>query len=443
MHVVTFARTKKKEMHILWVSPHCWPDYILRSPGLGIKSQGGQTVVMYHCPRALAEVNPDLQVDIYARMETGEPEVIQLGKRVRLIRCLCGNPDTYVPKEQFWGGPIQQFVDEVDKYTGEYSLSYDLIHGHYADGWYVAHHLGQRWNIPYCLTTHSLGKRKLANCMAMKEGTRDELDEKYSFSVRIQHETKALHDANRICPLTEEEGQYILEHYEGVRPEQLCTIPNGILLTDFYPHIKDQTVTLRRELGIEEDELVVLQAGRVDRRKGQKELLTAAPKVIEEVEKRTGKRVKFILVGWTESDFARIIEERIRNADITDRVIFHPPVSNRGMPPYFWMADVYALTSTYDIFPIVILEAMASSLAVASRNGGASEIISHGHDGLLVDPYQIREVEEALISVLVDRKLRCSLGEKAHRKVEEHYTWRCVVERLNQLYEKMVRENRK
>ena len=64
-------------MRILWVSPHCWTDYVLRSPGLGIKSQGGQTVVMYHCPRALAELDSNLQIDIYARMDSGESEVIQ------------------------------------------------------------------------------------------------------------------------------------------------------------------------------------------------------------------------------------------------------------------------------------------------------------------------------------------------------------------------------
>ncbi|MHC4827662.1 MAG: hypothetical protein ACYTEY_13995 [Planctomycetota bacterium] len=47
-------------MRVLWVSPHCWPDYVLREDGLGTKSQGGQTVVMYHCPRALAESDPEL-----------------------------------------------------------------------------------------------------------------------------------------------------------------------------------------------------------------------------------------------------------------------------------------------------------------------------------------------------------------------------------------------
>jgi len=430
-------------MRVLWVSPHCWPDYVLRSPGLGIKSQGGQTVVMYHCPLALTELNPELEVDIYARMEIGEPEVLQLGQRVRLIRCLCGDPKTYIPKEQYWFGPIQQFVDEVERYARGDDLHYDLIHGHYADGWYVAHELGQRLSVPYCLTTHSVGKRKQANCIAMKEGTEEELDDKYSFSTRIRYETEALREANRILPLTKEEGEYILEHYEGVGPEQIWAIPNGVHLSDFYPRDKDKVEVVRRELGIGKEDLVVLQAGRLDRRKGQQELLAAAPGVIQELDKRTGQRVRFILVGWTGTDFARTLEERARKAGITNQVIFHPPVTNKQMPPYFWLADVYALTSTYDIFPIVILEAMANRLAlVASKNGGASEIISHGRDGLLVDPYRIGEVEESLNSVLVNKKLRHSLGEEAYRKIEQQYTWERVAGLLSKQYEDIIERSR-
>jgi glycosyltransferase involved in cell wall biosynthesis len=275
-------------MRILWVSPHCWPDYVLRDPGLGIKSQGGQTVVMYHCPRALTAVNPKMHVDVYARMETREPEVKELGERVRLIRRLCGDPDVYVPKEDFWSGPIQQFVEEVDAYVKSNNLQYDLIHGHYADGWYVAHHLSERWGVPYCLTTHSLGIRKRANCLAMQEGTEAELDEKYSFSVRIDHETAALEHANRICPLTAEEGEYILEHYGKTSREQIHSVSNGILLEDFNPRDERKANELRQELGIGERDLVVFQAGRVDRRKGQQELLAAAPRVAREVRSAPG-----------------------------------------------------------------------------------------------------------------------------------------------------------
>ncbi|MFQ5547830.1 MAG: glycosyltransferase [Woeseia sp.] len=426
-------------MRILWVSPHCWPDYVLRENGLGTKSQGGQTVVMYHCPRALAKLDSDLHVDIYARLETGEPEVVELGERVNLIRCRCGDPDVYVPKEQFWFGPIQEFVDEVVEDAKRRGNEYDLIHGHYADGWFAAHHLAVRWNCPYVLSTHSLGKRKRANALAMNEGTAAELDEKYAFPVRIRHETEALRGADRICPLTHEEGEYILEHYEDVERDRIHSVPNGVLLSEFQLRDAEAERILRRRLGIADDELVVLQIGRVDRRKGQKQLLTAVPRVLREVANRTGRRVRFLFAGWTESDYARSLEDEAQRARITDHVIFHPPVINRDIPYYYALADVYALTSTYDILPIVVLEAMASRLTVvASKNGGASEIIAHGEDGLLIDPFDGPQIEDALIAILSDEGERQRLGEAAFHKVEQSFTWSRVAQRFYQLYEQVL-----
>jgi len=103
----------QKPKTIIWVSPHCWPDYVLREDGLGKKSQGGQTVVMYHCPMALVNKYPDLKIDIYARFEDGEPIVTSLHPSINMIRLSLGPTDSYLPKEQFWGPPIDNFVENI------------------------------------------------------------------------------------------------------------------------------------------------------------------------------------------------------------------------------------------------------------------------------------------------------------------------------------------
>ena len=90
-------------MRVLWVSPHCWPDYELRRHGLMCKSQGGQTVAMYYGAMVLASRERHVHVDIFARYEHGEPVVKDLHPRVRLVRLPLGPTDRYLPKEQFWG----------------------------------------------------------------------------------------------------------------------------------------------------------------------------------------------------------------------------------------------------------------------------------------------------------------------------------------------------
>jgi glycosyltransferase involved in cell wall biosynthesis len=425
-------------MRIVWVSPHCWPDYVLREDGLGKKSQGGQTVVMYQATIALAQAFPDLQVDIYARYEDGESVETHIHPRVRIIRLPLGPTDSYLPKEAFWGAPIERFVDEITRYAEAGGLRYDLIHGHYADGWYVAHHLAKRWKVPFLCATHSLGIRKRDNALRMNEGTAEELDEKYNFTVRIEHEQAALDEANCICPLTIEEGNYIVDKY-AVDAAKIEVINNGVVVSDFHPPDAEKLAAFRSRLGLGPDDLAVLLIARVDPRKGQRELIEAAPLVIEQVRRASAKNVKFLFVAWVETAFARSLERRVDELGIREHVIYHPPVLNKEIAPFFWGSAAYSLSSSYDIFPIVMLEAMASGLpVVATKNGGPSEIITSGEEGYLVEPTNREELAAALVNVLGDEKERTRLGMNAHRKVVARYTWRRIADRMMAVYREVL-----
>ena len=425
-------------MRIVWVSPHCWPDYVLRENGLGVKSQGGQSVVMYQCTIALAKVFPNLRIDIYARYEDGEPLEADIHPRVRVIRLPLGPSVEYLPKERFWGAPIEGFVDEVDRYARRQGLRYDLIHGHYADGWYVAHHLSERWGLPFLCATHSLGIRKRENALRMEEGTPEALDAKYNFTARIEHERAALAAADRMTPLTREEGEYIVDKY-GADPSKIRVINNGVAVDSFYPPDPEAVAALRAELGLQGDDLAVLQIGRVDPRKGQRELIEAASRVIDEVKRASGRKVILLFVAWVASEFARHLEQRVTELGIRDHVIYHPPVLNREINKFFWSSAAYSLSSTYDIFPIVMLEAMASGLPiVATRNGGPSEVIDPGETGYLVDPTNREELAAALINVLGDEQERRRLGTNAHRTIIERYTWERIAERVMEVYRELL-----
>ena len=53
-----------------------------------------------------------------------------------------------------------------------------------------------------------------------------------------------------------------------------------------------------------------------------------------------------------------------------------------------------------------------------------------GETGLLVDPYNINDIAEAVIRLLSDRDLACQLGENGRQRVEENFDWKIVGKRL-------------
>lgn len=87
-------------------------------------------------------------------------------------------------------------------------------------------------------------------------------------------------------------------------------------------------------------------------------------------------------------------------------------------------SDIYCCPSIWnDPFPLSVLEAMASGLAlVASAVGGIPEALAYG-GGLLVPPQDAEALAVALMSVVNDSALRHKLATEARQSFQEHFSW--------------------
>src|SRR5262245_15867511 len=90
---------------------------------------------------------------------------------------------------------------------------------------------------------------------------------------------------------------------------------------------------------------------------------------------------------------------------------------------YIARADVFALTSRYEGFGNVIVEAMACGVpVVATTSPGTSEILTTGANGLLVDGHAPAAFAAALAAVIDDDALRRTMAEGARRHAERYRT---------------------
>ena len=85
-------------------------------------------------------------------------------------------------------------------------------------------------------------------------------------------------------------------------------------------------------------------------------------------------------------------------------------------------ASICALTSRAEGFPLVVQEAMAAGVPVASYDcaSGPREIIQHEVNGLLVSPESIAGMASALLRLATDDDLRHALGEGAFRTSRQY-----------------------
>jgi len=114
------------------------------------------------------------------------------------------------------------------------------------------------------------------------------------------------------------------------------------------------------------------------------------------------------------------------------------------LPLYYGAADVFVLPSRYELFGIVMLEAMACGVpVVATRFGGPAEVITHGENGFLVDPTDTEELARAIEVLVCDPELRREMGHRARRIVEERYSWEVSAQLHKNLYSRLASEKGK
>lgn len=434
-------------MHILWTSPHCRPDWL---DHLGQESQGGQTVVMHRLPLALVQADPSLRIDIFTRLQDDDPyadtplKALDDAGHVRLIRLPCGPTDRYLPKEFLYGEPIRQFTAEIESFASRERIHYDLLHGHYADGWETVRRLAGRWDHrpPVLLTTHSLGRRKQRDGLARGEGSVAELDALYNFRDRIASEERSLAMADRILPLSTPEARILFTSYEGVSPgdPRVIVFPNGISPGDFPPLTPDARPQLRRELGVAEDACLLLVPSRVDPRKGQENLLQALSAVEEELRE---VRWHVLFVAWPDppTSYALGLKRYIEDAGLGGHVITQPPVPHERMGTFFAAADGVVLPSQ-EYFSIAMLEAMLlGKPVIASLHSSGVDILIEGVNGLIADHNDPVALGQAVVQLLrMEPEEREVMGARARQRVLQGYTWHRLAVRLLEIYDAVLTE---
>ncbi len=184
-------------------------------------------------------------------------------------------------------------------------------------------------------------------------------------------------------------AEEVRRHY-GVPRENLAVIYNGLDRDRFFPPKKVDRQEVRRRLGAEANERLVLFAGSGFARKGLAYLLAAFSRL------KDGK-AKLWVVGKGAVGRYRSLAARL---GVGARVRFWGPVPE--VAPFYQAADAVALPTLYDPCSNVVLEALACGCPVVTTTAnGAAEFVFPPENGVLVtDPQDTPALAGALEELL-------------------------------------------
>jgi glycosyltransferase involved in cell wall biosynthesis len=230
-------------------------------------------------------------------------------------------------------------------------------------------------------------------------------------------------DSTTVSPIVVSEA--VFNHWSPkLKVAKLEVIHNGIPYEDYL----NETSSTKAELGFPVDKLVITMVGRINPGKGQLFFLEIANRI-----SKTYPQCYFVLVGDPFVGY-EFIEEEIRQRIID--MGLEKQAKNLGfrtdIPKILAGTDIFVLPSILpDSFPTVILEAMASGKPViATKSGGAAEMVDEGETGLLIPIGDVEKGFEALSALIDNESLRLKMGSAAITRVLSTFSLNSFEEKI-------------
>jgi phosphoheptose isomerase len=405
---------------IAMISEHASPLAML-----GGVDAGGQNVYVGQLARHLAAIG--YEVDVITRRDSPRlPETAEWVRGVRIVHVPAGPPE-YVRKEELLPH-MEEFTAGVLRLARRQRRGYALAHANFWMSGLVAADVKQAIGLPFVVTFHALGRVRRAFQRAADEFP----------DARFAIEDRIVAEADQVIAECPQEEEDLIRHYNA-DPARITVVPGGFDPTEFWPISK---ALARVSLGLNPDEPVIVQLGRLVPRKGVDTVIRGFARLRRE--HRLNARL--LIVGGDSNDPDPALTPEIgrlrevaRAEGVEAAVVFVGRRGREALKYYYSAADVFVTTPWYEPFGITPLEAMACGTPVIGANvGGIKFTVRDGETGYLVAPDDPAAIAERIAHLYRHPRLMNVFRRQAIKRANDLFTWERVATGVATVYEDVL-----
>jgi len=217
----------------------------------------------------------------------------------------------------------------------------------------------------------------------------------------------------------------------GIQESKIKVIPFGVDLSIFNPNVKGSSI--RKNLGIEKDETVIISTRALDNNHYNIEcLIRAVPLVLKRCQ-----NAKFILKGA--GPLKTYLQHLVYELNVSDHVRFVGLTPHHEIAQYLVAADIYVSTPFIDTTSVSLLEAMACGLPpIVTDIAGNREWINDEVNGLLFPPKDSIALSEKIIHLIENENTRRRFGERCLQIVKKRASWEACVNKMAAIYQSLI-----
>ncbi len=291
------------------------------------------------------------------------------------------------------------------------SKEIDIIHCHHP---FILGEEGAKWaaklNVPLFFTFHTQYEQ-YAHYVPLPAGL-------------VKEASKALVSAYaKKCDVIITPGSAIIEELKNYGVEKnVVYMPNSIDLDDF---TDPDSTGIREKYNVKPDEKLLVYVGRMAQEKNIPFMLDAFRIIQEQI----ASKLMIIGEGPELENFRSYAKEK----NIDESVIFTGRIEYKDIPAYYGAADTFIMTSTTEVLPLALLEAMAAGLPIIAVNAcGISDTVIDGENGAITEEDRDK-FAQAVIKVISDNETLKKMSLKSI-EISEKYSADKMTDRLLELY---------
>lgn len=215
---------------------------------------------------------------------------------------------------------------------------------------------------------------------------------------------------------------------KGLKSQNVHTVGVGIDLDSFKEIDEAQIPHELKAIKDFESELKLLYIGRFENRRN-------IPFLFDTVKELTdrGINTKLVMIGNGNEDYVSSSFDYAKSIGVYDNICHIKKMEQKYLQYAYKNTDAFLLPTRYEIFGMVLLEAMYfGTPAITTNNGGSQMLIENGIDGAIIDEFDAKKWADEIIKIKGNENVKRA----SCQKIAQCFTWDKVADDILSIYKK-------